>query len=185
MILPFSTHYPKHMGEWAGQPNYFPEKIIYGLDLSIPKKCTLNDLLAEVTNPTDVEFIAGATNPHYGHAPKLHTIRQDRHNRWRAGRKIHPVINNRSKNQFQFAPSFDCTGVQQIEIDYSLYSIMPDNPAPIVVIDGSHFYNPKIGIDKGMAQLAQNDGFESIDQFFAWFNNNYKGGIIHWTDLRY
>lgn len=34
-------------------------------------------------------------------------------------------------------------------------------------------------------ELAMNDGFESVDQFFAWFNKDWKGKIIHWTDLKY
>lgn len=180
------------MGEWAGQPNYFPEKIIAGLDLSIPKKCTLNDLLAEVTNPTDVEFIAGATNPHYGHAPKLHTIRQDRHNRWKTGMKIHPVINHRSKDQFQFAPEFPCSGVQSIKIKYYksanpwMYfdiSVWDENTnkgrGVIVSVDN------KILSSSEVWKLAINDGFESLEQFFAYFNEDFEGKIIHWTDLRY
>lgn len=31
MTLSFSTKWPQHMGEWAGQPNYFVEKILKSL----------------------------------------------------------------------------------------------------------------------------------------------------------
>ena len=34
-------------------------------------------------------------------------------------------------------------------------------------------------------QLAQNDGFDTIDDFFAYFSENFKGVIIHWTDKIY
>jgi hypothetical protein len=33
--------------------------------------------------------------------------------------------------------------------------------------------------------LMKNDGFESAEQFFNWFNGYFKGKIIHWTDLKY
>jgi len=33
--------------------------------------------------------------------------------------------------------------------------------------------------------LARNDGFESVDDFFKWFNADFQGKIIHWTDFKY
>lgn len=190
MTLSFSTHWPASMGEWAGQPNYFPEKIIAGLDLSIIRKCTLNDLLAEVVNPTDAEFMNGSTNPNHGHKPKPHTIRHDPHGRWKAGMKIHPVINNRTLQRFQFAPTMVCTGIQYIHIlnggDGRQVSIgdRPDYE------DCMPFYFEDDDDDslyglKEMEVLAQNDGFESVEQFFAYFNKHFRGVLIHWTDIRY
>jgi hypothetical protein len=40
-------------------------------------------------------------------------------------------------------------------------------------------------IDKGLLQFVQNDGFDSIEDFFSYFDKGFKGKIIHWTDLRY
>jgi hypothetical protein len=34
-------------------------------------------------------------------------------------------------------------------------------------------------------RLAYNDGFENLGYFTAWFGRDFKGKIIHWTDLRY
>jgi len=33
--------------------------------------------------------------------------------------------------------------------------------------------------------LAKNDGFEGIEDFFKWFNEDFKGKIIHWTNYKY
>lgn len=178
------------MGEWAGHPNYFPKKIIAGLDLSIIRKCTLNDLLAEVVNPTDAEFMNGSTNPNHGHKPKLHTIRHDPHGRWKIGMKIHPVINNRTPQRFQFAPMMVCTGIQYIQI-------LNSESGRSVSIGRNADYSDRVPIYfedddddsvfglKEMEVLAQNDGFESIGQFFEYFDKDFQGKIIHWTDIRY
>jgi len=113
--------------------------------------------------------------------PKLHTIREDVRDRWHHGRIIHfmqwtgkPYYSK----CYHFAPLIPCMGFQTIEIEYL-------GGKPIVVIDHRHFYNPMVGVDRGILQLAQNDGFETIDQFFRWFKADFKGKIIHWTDLRY
>ena len=36
-----------------------------------------------------------------------------------------------------------------------------------------------------MEKLAYNDGFESVEAFFNYFCKDFKGKIIHWTNLRY
>ena len=38
---------------------------------------------------------------------------------------------------------------------------------------------------KEMKLLAKNDGFDSLNDFFNWFNQDYEGYITHWTNLRY
>ena len=109
---------------------------------------------------------------------KIHTIRSDKKNRWRVGMPIHFVVKNRRPQRFQFAPIIPCRSLQTFEIEwYKGY--------PIVVIDGIHFYNPIVGIDNGMKSLAKNDGFDSLEEFFKYFNSDFKGKIIHWTDCIY
>jgi hypothetical protein len=39
--------------------------------------------------------------------------------------------------------------------------------------------------DEEMIRLARNDGFDSVEDFFSFFPEDFKGKIIHWTDLRY
>jgi hypothetical protein len=113
--------------------------------------------------------------------PKITTIRADIHNRWQVGRIIHfeqwlgKPYNSKC---YHFAPLIPCTATQLIEIEYV-------RDKPVVVIDHQHFYSPLVGIDRGMMCLANNDGFETIEDFFKWFKSDYEGKIIHWTDLRY
>lgn len=106
--------------------------------------------------------------------PKHHSMREDKHDRWRPGMKIHPVVFNRTKNQFQFAPVLKCKSIQRIEI-----AAKADEVPPQVYVDGRW-----LTVDE-IEQLAKNDGFDSVEHFFEWFNKDFAGKIIHWTDLRY
>jgi hypothetical protein len=178
MTLGYSTHWPKNMG---GKLTLFPEKILESLndiydfryhdyhDGELPLGINKNDDVPEVES---IE-------------PKKHTIRMDSKNRWREGNLIHSVINNRTANRYQFAPTIKCTGVQKIEIrhfsDHVEFSI--DDK-----FFGSVFHH---GIDmvyeytNCVRELAINDGFDSIEHFLQWFDKDFTGKIIHWTDLKY
>lgn len=169
MTLSFQTHWPKTMPpHMAGKPTYFPEKIIskIPIDENIRNYVFSDDtwLTNEDTKLSDIKT-------------KIHTIREDAGNRWKAGNDIHMVINNRTKNRLQFAPVMKCVSVQKIEIHnhdgkgVSLYSF--------VKIDRRQLGWPEI------EKLATNDGFDSVEDFFSWFNEDFKGKIIHWTDLKY
>lgn len=103
---------------------------------------------------------------------KLHTIRIDEKNRWHAGRLIHFVINNRSKNHWQFAPVLPCISTQKIEMVWR-------NGVFLVFIEGKLLNNEQT------LQLALNDGFESEEEFRSYFNTDFTGKIIHWTNLKY
>lgn len=207
MTLSFSQKWPKHMGEWAGQPNYFIEKIIKGISDSdkdfyaeycsqcgwkgmssitvgaICPKCGYHALRYCHEGPF---FGDDGYYSHLDHKPKLHTIRHDPHGRWKPGMTIHPVINNRTPNRFQFAPEIVCTGVQEIKIKHGMFGFKS------VWIDGNitgNFSENFIGENPVctdlMRTIAINDGFDSLEQFFAYFNEDFTGKIIHWTDLKY
>ena len=115
-----------------------------------------------------------------GISPKIHTIREDKADLWKPGRKIHPVVFNRTKNRFQFAPVLECKSVQGIEIEY-----INDGNDVIITIDGKYFFNSLSGINKGIDELATNDGFLSPLYFFMFFNKDFTGKIIHFTDFEY
>ena len=112
MTLSFTQRWPSHMGSLAGQPNYFVEKIWLSL-LSDKEYCNqIYDYEKRHVELFDDYF----ETPDYGLESKLHTIREDKTNRWKAGNDIHFVINNRTKDRFQFAPIVKCKSVQNIEI---------------------------------------------------------------------
>lgn len=105
---------------------------------------------------------------------KIHTIREDAHNRWKQGRKIHMATGVRTKNYNQFYEDV-CKSIQGIEIT-RVSDYLNDT---IVTVDGR-----KLNLSE-IQQLAWNDGFENLIDFWMWFNADFKGKIIHWTDFRY
>lgn len=171
MTLSFSTKWPVRMQSCAGQPNFFIQKIwmtIPGATLGL-----LSDYYSAYMDKFG--YCWDASQPPRA---KAHTIR--RGHRWKPGMKIHMAINNLTANRFQFAPIVQCVSVQDIEIKHTGYA--PNYPL-VMVHNGKHLINP-LGYDE-ICQLAINDGFETIDQFFEYFNEDFEGQIIHWTPLRY
>lgn len=103
---------------------------------------------------------------------KIHSIREDPHNRWRPGMKIHAATGVRTKN-YQCFSLLKCVSVQ-----------------PIVLSKGLGFRDARVnGNHIDPYQLSENDGFEFVGDFFEWFFPNgegvFKGKIIHWTDFQY
>ncbi len=116
---------------------------------------------------------------------KIHTIRDDCFDRWRSDRVMHMATGVRTDHYHQFAEK-TCSGVQNIEIQYN------KGGGVNVFIDGSFFYyQTSWGLEwdqqtkQNMCSLAIADGFNTIAEFFAWFNKDFKGKIIHWTEKRY
>lgn len=169
MTLPFSTHL-------NGKPTYFVEKVLK----------TFDD--RELTE-SDKEMLTEAIENHYLDVfkydevkPKIHTIRRDEKNRWKPGTKIDFFINCRQKNMFRFAPVLPVMSIQKIEIVYYtdrevLREDLP--PKKAVAIDDRRLKEEEIEL------LAKNDGFDSVEEFFKYFNDDFEGKIIHWTDFKY
>lgn len=163
-----------------GKPNYFVHKIWRGI---LNHKIIDADFVASCYQPYFKKF--GETCPMMDGLDipeKIHTIRQDPKRRWIPGKIIHPVINNRTPNRFQFAPTIPCKSTQRIDI-------IPGGWRPEVRIDGMPFYywDGEIEVNyKGLNQLAINDGFESVDDFCNYFKTGITdGNLIHWTDFKY
>ncbi|MDR2205793.1 MAG: ASCH domain-containing protein [Flavobacteriaceae bacterium] len=105
---------------------------------------------------------------------KIHTIREDKSNRWKAGNIIHFATGVRTKSYECFATG-KCVSVQEIEI------IRVSDYANETIIKVDERALPFEEIQK----LAWNDGFHHILEFWLWFNRDFKGKIIHWTDFKY
>lgn len=168
MILSFST-------QLNGKPTYFVEKIHKGFRLQELNIKAAIDPAIHYT--ADYNFIAKDKLSH-----KIHTIRDDEKDRWQPGTKIDFFINCRQKNMFRFAPSITVVSVQLIEIVYYtdrevLLNDLP--PKKRVAIDGNILKEAEI------LQLAQNDGFDTVEEFFEYFNEDFTGKLIHWTDKKY
>ncbi len=190
MNLSFSTKWSTQMNALAGKPTHFVEKIWAGL--------LLNEELLNMPSNEALEYLYACEKNIHGwvepvdfiEVPKLTTIREDIHDRWKAGNKIHFVINNRTKDRFQFAPVLRVKSVQKIEIfNYTnssksliQYSALENDCTYriySVLIDGKQLRSEQVD------RLAINDGFPSVEAFFNFFDKDFSGKIIHWTDLRY
>jgi len=111
--------------------------------------------------------------------PKPHTIRAG--NRWTEGTDIHFKIwsgKPYKDKTFNFAPIVPCLGVQDIEFKWATTN---KGRCVRVLIDGNDITTDVDKIDL----LAANDGFDNRKDFFNWFNQDFKGQIIHWTELKY
>lgn len=159
-----------------GKPTYFVEKIWSGMLKDFRKDIIAlqpNYLRATLNEPKIIMYAMLK--------PKINTIREDKTNRWKPANDIHFVINNRTPKRFQFLPVIKCVSTQTIKIIYK-------NDYLSVLIDNKVFYeqnNRFVVQSEAMELLAHNDGFESKEEFFECFNQNYKGKIIHWTNHKY
>ncbi|WP_379963976.1 hypothetical protein [Epilithonimonas sp. UC225_85] len=161
MILSFKT-------KINGKPTNFVEKIWEGfLQKGIQFKAVEMKIGMEAL-PEDYKVKT--------HHPKLHTIRKDEKNRWKPGNLIDFFINARTKDMFRFAPRIKVLSTQQIKIFHQKNSL--ENSAFVYMDD-------KRMREKQIETLAINDGFESVESFFEYFNEDFTGKIIHWTDLKY
>lgn len=120
-------------------------------------------------NPTDFETkIKGDI--------KIHTIREDKTKRWKAGSIIHHVYGSRTKQRRQFELG-KCVSVQRFDLSWN-GGHMPNEVT--IKVDGRELY------EKEKLLLAQNDGFSSMFDFLRWFSNDVENyTLIHWTDLKY
>ena len=116
--------------------------------------------------------------------PKIHTIRRDEKNRWKVGNKIHFIYGNGAKERFQFAPVVECKTIQKITIEEMLmtnteYCYVHKSKIFKVCIDNIALSKMQI------KNLAINDGFESVKDFFNWVSEDFTGKIIGWTNYKY
>lgn len=172
MTIAFSTQWPKDMPEhMAGKPTGFLDKVFKWIMVGTPTQDHY-----EYWKQNHKREVFSSWKNLRGLKMKLHTIREDSNDRWKAGMDIHFVINNRTKNRYQFAPVVKCVSTQKIEVKWN------EDPFPGTV---RVFIDGEVQNIKRIESLAINDGFDSVEDFFSWFNKDFTGKIIHWTNLKY
>jgi hypothetical protein len=162
MILSFKT-------EINEKPTFFVEKILKKFEKT-EFFYNKNDYMQE-SQIIDIQYLL------FEAIPKIHTIRVDKNDRWRAGRQIDFYINARTEDMFRFAPKVPVVSIQKIEIIYD--KNFGKSIFPSIIIDGNKLHPEKVD------ELAQNDGFDTVEEFLQFFNEDFSGKIIHWTDLKY
>lgn len=180
MILSFKTHI-------NGKPTFFVEKILQAFEEKEVTKAEKEMLLKAVS--------IGYLDPvKYNEVkPKIHTIREDKANRWEKDVMIDFFINARQKNMFRFAPRVPVISTQDIFMTRR-GSLLEISIAKV----GSYMGGDDIILNSfQQGLLAKNDGFDEYDDFRTYFINaieengkakgNYwfSGKIIHWTDFKY
>ena len=114
---------------------------------------------------------------------KVHTIRNDKHNRWKVGMKIHfwhgNPRNTRGKvKPYQFAMG-EVSRVENIIIDFAIHE---DWQSDIVYIGA----DITLKAEGELNALAVNDGFENWIEMKKWFANpdsQYSGKLIFWKNF--
>jgi len=171
MTLNFMQQFPD------GTPTNFLSKIVSGIMKN--NLCSEEELESIYTAPKTsifrpIYFVSGLEVN-----DKLHTIR--RGYRWKEGTQIHFKVwegKPYKSKTFNFAPIIPCKGVQEIEFKWRKTAT---GRCVNVFIDGKDVTTNVELIDN----LALNDGFHNRKDFFEWFKDDFKGQIIHWTDLKY
>jgi uncharacterized protein YpbB len=158
-----------------GKPTYFVKKIILGL----VKNNMIDIIEASLWDLAHCESSFKGVFKYIKVHPKIHTIRHDAHNKWKAGKLIHFVINNRTPERYQFAPVIKCISVQYIRIKYWYNNKDEKFNAPSVYINGLELSA------ESLQTLAINDGFNSTADFFDYFDTDFIGTLIHLTDKKY
>lgn len=157
--------------EINGKPTYFKEKICESIFQNGIETKSSEFVQYGLLNLTK-DYVIGT------HQPKMHTIRRDSKDRWKVGNKIHMVYGNRTKHRVQFAPIIEVVSTQEI-------SIIPFHHSPSRGLYSFITVNGKQLTDLQINDLALNDGFESTEDFWNYFQEDFHGKIIHWTDINY
>lgn len=68
---------------------------------------------------------------------------------------------------------------------YETIEVLEERDQYTVKIKDLYFYSEEHNIDHGLFELAQNEGFNSTEEFLKYFANSGKKTILHWTSLNY
>lgn len=159
--IAFSTHFPDRMGELAGKPTRFPEKLITMID-PYGENDVLNDLVYTLSKDDVYNF---NFRPNY--LPKTTTIRSN-YDYWKSkeGKLLQPFFwagkPYRSK-QVVFCPEVRLVRVDKIHITKYVY--FPD-----IDLGAISPYEER--------RLIENEGFDHPDHFWRWFDQDFEGALL-------
>jgi len=196
MILGFKEHI-------SGKPTYFKEKILANVANSYEMltnfgKATITHAAGEERRYNRYELSGGIKKlDDLVIRPKIHTIREDKHDRWKAGRNIQMVyrgpkysikeVFNKDIPQLQ-----KCVSTQKVEFIYEPKK--KEGQRLHLVVNGiikviARLYQGDILMEVEYYEFAHtfavNDGFDDFSHMLTWFNKDFSGKIIHFTEFRY
>lgn len=160
--ISFMTHYPDRMGELAGKPTYFPEKILHGLELTPEERYQFAMRSGRQGGYyLNLLFSMGKT--------KTTTIRSN-YEYWKSkeGQLIQPFFwagkPYRSKHVV-FCPEVRLAKVSEIELFPEYWGIIlcgQDLPE-----DSNGYY-----------EFVSDEGFDHPDHFWMWFDRDFSGAYL-------
>lgn len=167
--IQFSTHYPERMGEKAGQRNYFPEKVISGVvDNRGYLLADHQKHILDCAPYVDESILDSCT-------PKTSTIRKN-YDYWKSkeGQMIQPFFWEgkpyRSKHVV-FCPEVKLERVMNVKI------VPKYNMVRTYDSENMHFGAMLYSSDE-LSGFIQSEGFDSAEDFFMWFNEDYEGALL-------
>lgn len=112
---------------------------------------------------------------------KPHTLREDKCNRWKAGRTIQFYTGGyRQKERLNFWEDNTCKATEAVHITHTANGSVHTLS---VTVDMKKLSGAEI------TELAERDGFKNSFDFMTYFvpnvGDSWTGKIIHWTDKRY
>ena len=115
---------------------------------------------------------------------KIHTIRADKTDRWKVGNTIHFCTGLRTKeyNCFEIG---ECTRIDKIKIEHFEDFVNVYLNEWLLGEANHHGLDDIYQWNNDLLDLAKNDGFENLESFFEWFNSDFEGKLIHWTEFKY
>jgi hypothetical protein len=120
---------------------------------------------------------------------KIHTLREDKTNRWQTGRKMHMYTGRYTATDRQFIKEAECVSVQYVEVNAKLKLIYIGRMEHVVIyrqrLDSTYFQRVRELTEAQALQFARNDGFDTLEDFWQWFTTTKTLKLIHWTDKRY
>ncbi len=181
--ISFSTHWPDRLGDKAGKRNHFPEKILHGMNIS----------------PDEKYQWAMKTGQQGGYFPdllvsmgkeKTKTIRKN-FEYWKSkeGKMIQPFIwagKPRRSKQIPFCPEVLLMEVSSIQIMGDNLYLKPTKDGYmrercVFIGEDPESRMPAFypGYDEdGLQQFSESDGFDTTEDFFMWFNEDFEGAIL-------
>lgn len=115
---------------------------------------------------------------------KIHTIRRNVGGRWKVGNKIHFWKDNPrhiTKKPYCFGEGI-VINVIPIAIRYSRHVSSYSYPKGCKFV--VTYINSKPLTIAECESLAKNDGFESFNEFLDWFDSDFDGSVIFWSNFK-
>lgn len=177
MILNFKTRFKD------GSPTYFVDKISETFDFLDNEE--LQNIWDSAWSKEEFYDAGNELFKRYGeytdftgvHFQKIHSLREDIHDRWQIGTKIHFYIWARTKRAV-------CFGTGEVKaIQYAVINVKLQRIYILDQKDGMGHARELLGVD--LATFVLNDGFDSLEQFWDYFTESKTYKIIHWTNFKY